>query len=127
MRLLLDEMYPPVLAEKLRAQGHDVLAVTENPDLVGSDDETVLAHATAAQRCLVSENVQDFAALAKHCPSWDPARPSTSLVPGRSRHCQTRKRFGADNARELPPRCRRNSLAHLRSRNPRAPVPPISW
>lgn len=66
MRLLLDEMYPPALAEKLRAQGHDVLAVAEDPDLVGSDDETVLAHATAARRCLVSENVQDFAALAKH-------------------------------------------------------------
>jgi len=66
MRLLLDEMYPPVLAEKLRAQGHDVLAIAEDSDLVGSDDETVLAHATAARRCLVTENVQDFAALARH-------------------------------------------------------------
>ncbi len=66
MRLLLDEMYPPVLAEKLRAQGHDVLAIAEDTDLIGSDDETVLAHATAAQRCLVTENVQDFPALAKH-------------------------------------------------------------
>ena len=66
MRLLLDEMYPPVLAEKLRAQSHDVLAIAENPDLIGSNDETVLAQVTAAQRCLVSENVQDFAALAKH-------------------------------------------------------------
>ncbi len=26
----------------------------------------MLAHATATQRCLVSENVQDFAALARH-------------------------------------------------------------
>ncbi len=66
MRLLLDEMYPPVLAEKLRAQGHDVLAIAEDSDLVGSDDETVLAHATAARRCLVTENMQDFAALARH-------------------------------------------------------------
>ncbi len=66
VRLLLDEMYPPVLAEKLRAQGHDVLAIAEDLDLIGSDDETVLVHATAAQRCLVTENVQDFAALAKH-------------------------------------------------------------
>ncbi|MGH3913828.1 MAG: DUF5615 family PIN-like protein, partial [Pseudonocardiaceae bacterium] len=66
MTLLLDEMYPPALAEKLRAQGHDVLAVAEDFDLVGSDDEAVLAYAIAAQRCLVTENVRDFAALAKH-------------------------------------------------------------
>lgn len=66
MRLLLDEMYSPILAEKLRAQGHDVVAVTEDADLIGADDETLLGHAVAAQRCLVTENVQDFAALAKH-------------------------------------------------------------
>lgn len=70
VRLLLDEMYPQALAEKLRAQGHDIVAVTEDvtedPDLVGSDDESVLAYANTAQRCLVTENVQDFAALAKH-------------------------------------------------------------
>lgn len=61
MRLLLDEMYPPVLAEKLRAQGHDVLAIVEDLDLIGSDNKTVLAHATPTQRCVVTENVQDFA------------------------------------------------------------------
>ena len=66
VRLLLDEMYPPALAEKLRAQGHDIVAVTEDPDLVDSDDETVLAYANTAQRCLVTKNVQDFTALAKH-------------------------------------------------------------
>ncbi len=66
MRLLLDEMYPQALAEKLRAQGHDVVAVAEDADLVGSDDETVLAYANTAQRCLATENVQDFTALAKH-------------------------------------------------------------
>lgn len=66
MRILLDEMYPPALAEKLRAQGHDVRAVTEDADLIGSDDETLLAYATATQSCLITENVQDFAALAKH-------------------------------------------------------------
>jgi uncharacterized protein with PIN domain len=66
VRLLLDEMYPQALAEKLRAQGHDVVAVTEDPDLVGSNDESVLAYAHTAQRCLVTENVQDFAVLAKH-------------------------------------------------------------
>ena len=39
-RLLLDEMYPPALAELLRDQGH--------------------------ARCLVTENVRDFAILARH-------------------------------------------------------------
>ncbi len=35
MKLLLDEMYPRRLAEQLRAEGHDVVAVVELPDLVG--------------------------------------------------------------------------------------------
>lgn len=66
VKLLLDEMYPPALSEKLRAQGHDVLAVTADADLVGCDDRAVLAYAGAAQRCVVTENVQDFAVLAGH-------------------------------------------------------------
>jgi hypothetical protein len=66
VRLLLDEMYPPKLAEQLRQLGHDVLAVVAVPDLVGVDDYTVLEAATADGRCLVTENVRDFAVLLGH-------------------------------------------------------------
>ncbi|HEX5494604.1 MAG TPA: DUF5615 family PIN-like protein [Mycobacteriales bacterium] len=66
VRLLLDEMYPPALADVLNQRGYDVLAVATMLDLVGVDDQTVLAAATADRRCLVTENVRDFASLARY-------------------------------------------------------------
>lgn len=64
-RLLLDEMYPPALAALLRDQGHDVLAVAGLPGLAGSPDEAVLDAAAGDDRCLVTENIRDFAVLAR--------------------------------------------------------------
>jgi uncharacterized protein DUF5615 len=64
-RLLLDEMYPPALAASLRDQGHDVLAVAALPELAGRPDDMVLDAATRGGRCLVTENVRDFAVLAR--------------------------------------------------------------
>jgi Domain of unknown function (DUF5615) len=66
VRLLLDEMYPPALAEVLRQQGHDAVAVVAVPALVGVDDPMVLAAATTGDRCLVTENIRDFAVLVRH-------------------------------------------------------------
>jgi len=63
---MLDEMYPPILAEMLRDQGHDVTAVARMPDLAASPDEAVLDAAARDARCLVTENVRDFAILARH-------------------------------------------------------------
>lgn len=60
MKLLLDEMYPPRLAEELRARGHDVVTIADRPELKGKDDEPLLFAATAEGRVLVSENVSDF-------------------------------------------------------------------
>lgn len=65
-RLLLDEMYPPTLAHALRDKGHDVIAVAESAELAGGDDATVLDAATADGRCLVTENVRDFAVLVRY-------------------------------------------------------------
>jgi len=64
--LLLDGMYPPALAERLRAAGRDVVAVAVDRELVGCDDGAVLRHAAAADRCLVTENVRDFAVLGQY-------------------------------------------------------------
>lgn len=61
--LLLDEMLSGDIAAQLRAKGHDVLAVVEDPALAGTPDEELLAHATATGRCLVTANVRDFASL----------------------------------------------------------------
>lgn len=64
--LLLDEMYPPVLAQQLRANNHDVFAVLDvEVGLAAKTDEDVLGWATRNGRCVVTENVSDFARLAQ--------------------------------------------------------------
>ncbi len=62
-RLLLDEMLSGTIAAQLRAHGHDVSAVVEDPALVSTPDEELLAHATSTGCCLVTANVRDFAAI----------------------------------------------------------------
>ena len=64
MRLLLDEMHAPSVAEVLRAEGHDVLAVAAVPGLRGVADEDLLVHAAGEGLVIVTENVVDFAAIA---------------------------------------------------------------
>lgn len=66
VRLLLDEMYPPTLADALRDKGHDVIAVAASAELAGSDDAAIMDVATGDGRCLVTENVRDFAVLVRH-------------------------------------------------------------
>jgi hypothetical protein len=61
--LLLDEMFSGIIAEQLRAKGHNVLAVVADPALVGLADDQILAHATAARRALVTANIKDFIPL----------------------------------------------------------------
>ena len=63
MKLLLDEMYASSLAALLRDWGHDAIAVKERPDLMGLPDEDLVRAATAEGRAVVTEDVQDFAAL----------------------------------------------------------------
>lgn len=62
--LLLDEMLSGVIAERLREQGLDAVAVVEDPALIGTADEELLVHAATQRRVLVTANVVDFAALA---------------------------------------------------------------
>ena len=63
MKLLLDEMFSPRLAEALRERGHDVTAVSGRADLVGRSDPEILAAAVAEGRALVTNNARDFAVL----------------------------------------------------------------
>ena len=62
-RLLLDEPFSVVLAEKLRQDGFDVVAVAELPGLAGAADEQVFQRAILESRRLVTENVGDFRPL----------------------------------------------------------------
>jgi hypothetical protein len=65
VKLLLDEMYAPVVAEQLRGRGHDVASVhdPEYRQLEGAPDEEIYAAALAEERALVTENVPDFQRL----------------------------------------------------------------
>jgi len=62
VKLLLDEMFAPTIAEQLRARGRDVASVhdPEYRALEGEPDDEVWATAIADGRVLVSENVRDF-------------------------------------------------------------------
>lgn len=64
MRLLLDEMYPAAVAQRLRRRNHQVTAVTERPELRALDDQAVFAAAQEQHRALVTENVADLVSLA---------------------------------------------------------------
>ena len=64
VKLLLDEMHAPNIAEALIDDSWDVMAVAANPELRGMPDVEVLAHAAENKRALVTENIVDFATLA---------------------------------------------------------------
>ena len=63
MKLLLDEMYSPRLAEALRAADVDATTVAEL-GLPGRSDLDVFATAVADRYVLLTENVADFARIA---------------------------------------------------------------
>lgn len=60
MRLLLDVHHSPHAAQRLRDDGHDVIAAATIPAWAGLDDEELLRAASHDGRCVVTENVRDF-------------------------------------------------------------------
>lgn len=64
VKLLLDEMHAPSIAEALTRDSWDVVAVAAEAELRGMPDHDVLAHSAASDRALVTENVVDFVPLA---------------------------------------------------------------
>lgn len=67
MKLLVDEMYTPVIAEQLRTRGQDALAVNEVPELRGFSDEALLEWAATRGRAILTENGGDLLALHAVC------------------------------------------------------------
>ena len=64
MKVALDHHYSPLIADRLRQRGHDVIAVAE----VGwevEDDEPLLALCTDDRRALLTNNVTDFAVITR--------------------------------------------------------------
>lgn len=64
MKLLVDEMYPPAIAEQLRERDRNADAVTERPELRALADADLFALAQAEQRAVVTEDVADFSVIA---------------------------------------------------------------
>jgi predicted nuclease of predicted toxin-antitoxin system len=64
LKALVDEMYPPAIAERLRDRGHDVEAVTERPELRGLADIDIFMLAQQERRSIVTENIADFSVIA---------------------------------------------------------------
>lgn len=60
MKLLLDEQISGKVAERLRDRGHDVIAVTDEPDLRGMRDPDLFEAAQEQGRALVTYNRPDF-------------------------------------------------------------------
>ena len=63
MKLLLDEMFSPLLARELRSRGHDVVAIKERTEWSGLSDPAVLSLARTEQRAVVTNNLRDFRPL----------------------------------------------------------------
>jgi hypothetical protein len=64
LKLLIDEMYPPAIAKQLRDRKHHAEAVTERPELRARADTEIFAVAQQEQRAVVTENIDDFSAIA---------------------------------------------------------------
>ncbi len=64
MKLLLDEMMDPRIADQLRQRGHDVIAVGEVHALQGLPDLAILSAARADERVVVTEDRRDYRRLA---------------------------------------------------------------
>lgn len=63
VRLLLDEHFSPEIARQLRARGHDVIAVKEQPDLIGRADRVHFASMPEQRRAIVTQDLGDFRPL----------------------------------------------------------------
>jgi len=64
VRLLLDEMYPRLVADRLRERGHDAGSVHDVPGS-GTPDEDVFDYARENGLALVTENVRDYRPLSE--------------------------------------------------------------
>jgi hypothetical protein len=65
VKLLLDEQISGKVAARLRKQGHDVVAVTDEPSLRGLSDPDVFEIAQAQSRAVVTYNRDDFEAIVR--------------------------------------------------------------
>lgn len=86
MKLLIDEHYPPSIAEQLRKRGHDAVAVQEEADLRGMTDPDLFAEAQRRNSAVLTENVADYMVLdaeyrSRHLAHWGLVLTSNQTFP----------------------------------------------
>jgi predicted nuclease of predicted toxin-antitoxin system len=63
VKLLIDEMYSAVIAERLRDLGHDVISAQERDDLRSRPDHEIFQLMQAERQVIVTNNHRHFAPL----------------------------------------------------------------
>ena len=89
MKLLLDEMLSPVIAQQLRKRGHDVEAIKGHPGREALSDREVLDVAREEGRAVATNNIVDFRPL--HHEAISPGGPGhygMVFVPGSYRRAK---------------------------------------
>jgi Protein of unknown function DUF82. len=71
VKLLLDEQISGKVAERLRGQGHDVIATTADPTLRGLSDPDLFEVAQEQERAVVTYNRADFEAIVRDYAAAD--------------------------------------------------------
>jgi predicted nuclease of predicted toxin-antitoxin system len=84
VRLLIDEMYPPAVAELLRKAGHDAVSVHDDPETRGMDDSAICALALSAGRVVVTENAADFLRILRYRAATGEPAPALVITSNRS-------------------------------------------
>jgi hypothetical protein len=86
LRLLIDEHYPPSIAEQLRERGHDAVSVQEEANLRGMTDPDLFVEAQRRNSAVLTENVADFMMLdgeyrGRHVEHWGLVLTSNGTFP----------------------------------------------
>ena len=83
MRFLLDEHISPLVTARLRALGHDAVAVAERDGLRGGSDDRIREAAVAEDRVLVTYDVRDFGSMGSRMAAASEPHPGIVLVSSR--------------------------------------------
>lgn len=84
MKLLLDAMYSPEIAVRLRNRGHDAVSIAERPDLQAASDVALFAAMAAEDRTVVTNNVVDYVPLFREALAEGTEHPGLFVTDDRS-------------------------------------------
>lgn len=85
MKLLLDEHISPEIAQRLRDRGHDVIAVSERPELIARSDRAHFATMRDQRRAIVTQDLGDFRPLLESAASAGESTYGLICVPSNIR------------------------------------------